>query len=88
MLASSLARSHAISSPLSCRHLLAHTYTMPHLALAKYGKDKVRVSRIVRHADGTHDFVEYVIRCLVEGDVERAWTHSDNSPIVATDSIK
>ena len=25
---------------------------MPHLALAKYGKDKVRVSRIVRHADG------------------------------------
>ncbi|GAA5990323.1 hypothetical protein JCM10908_007318 [Rhodotorula pacifica] len=61
---------------------------MPHLALAKYGKDKVRVSRIVRNADGTHDFVEYIIRCLVEGDVERAWTHSDNSPIVATDSIK
>lgn len=61
---------------------------MPHLALAKYGKDLVRVARIVRNADGTHDFVEYVIRCLVEGDIERAWTHSDNTPIVATDSIK
>ncbi|BGP43178.1 hypothetical protein JCM10450v2_007319 [Rhodotorula kratochvilovae] len=61
---------------------------MVHLALAKYGKDKVRVSRVVRNADGTQDFVEYVVRCLVEGDVERAWTHSDNKSIVATDSIK
>ncbi|GAA6055839.1 hypothetical protein JCM3770_004785 [Rhodotorula araucariae] len=61
---------------------------MVHLALAKYGKDKVRVSRVVRNADGTQDFVEYSVRCLVEGDVERAWTHSDNKPIVATDSIK
>ncbi|GAA5840294.1 hypothetical protein JCM11251_006687 [Rhodosporidiobolus azoricus] len=61
---------------------------MPHLTLAKYGKDKVRVSRVVRNADGTHDFVEYIVRCLVEGDVERAWTHSDNKSIVATDSIK
>ncbi|POY71553.1 hypothetical protein BMF94_5416 [Rhodotorula taiwanensis] len=61
---------------------------MVHLATAKYGKDKVRVSRIVRNSDGTHDFVEYIIRALLEGDVERAWTHSDNSSIVATDSIK
>ncbi|GAA5888472.1 hypothetical protein JCM6882_008632 [Rhodosporidiobolus microsporus] len=61
---------------------------MPHLTLAKYGKDKVRVSRVVRNADGTHDFVEYIVRCLVEGEVERAWTHSDNKSIVATDSIK
>ncbi|GAA6037679.1 hypothetical protein JCM8097_002281 [Rhodosporidiobolus ruineniae] len=61
---------------------------MPHLTLAKYGKDKVRVSRVVRKPDGTHEFVEYIVRCLVEGDVERAWTHSDNKSIVATDSIK
>ncbi|BGP03260.1 Uricase [Rhodotorula toruloides] len=61
---------------------------MVHLAVAKYGKAAVRVSRIVRHPDGKHDFVEYIVRCLVEGDVARAWTHSDNAPIVATDSIK
>ncbi|GAA5985226.1 hypothetical protein JCM11641_003638 [Rhodosporidiobolus odoratus] len=61
---------------------------MVHLTTAKYGKDKVRVSRVVRKPDGTHEFVEYVVRCLVEGDVERAWTHSDNKSIVATDSIK
>ncbi|GAA5869512.1 hypothetical protein JCM8547_001510 [Rhodosporidiobolus lusitaniae] len=58
------------------------------LTTAKYGKDKVRVSRIVRKPDGTHEFVEYIVRCLVEGEVERAWTHSDNKSIVATDSIK
>ncbi|GAA6020416.1 hypothetical protein JCM10207_002100 [Rhodosporidiobolus poonsookiae] len=61
---------------------------MVHLTTAKYGKDKVRVARIVRNSDGTHDFVEYIVRCLVEGEVERAWTHSDNKSIVATDSIK
>ncbi|BGP19900.1 hypothetical protein JCM10213_008626 [Rhodosporidiobolus nylandii] len=61
---------------------------MVYLTTAKYGKDKVRVSRVVRRPDGTHEFVEYVVRCLVEGDVERAWTHSDNKPIVATDTVK
>ncbi|GAA5864885.1 hypothetical protein JCM1840_004938 [Sporobolomyces johnsonii] len=61
---------------------------MVHLELAKYGKDKVRIFRIVRRADGTHDVAEYIVRCLVEGDIARAWTHSDNASIVATDSIK
>ncbi|GAA5930800.1 uncharacterized protein JCM15063_002463 [Sporobolomyces koalae] len=61
---------------------------MPHLAVAKYGKDKVRVFRVVRNADGKHDVAEYIVKCLVEGEVEKAWTESDNSSIVATDSIK
>lgn len=76
------------AAPLSQPKTRLLTPTMVHLATAKYGKDKVRVSRIVRNSDGTHDFVEYIIRALLEGDVERAWTHSDNSSIVATDSIK
>ena len=41
------------------------------LTSAKYGKDKVRVFRIVR--DGTsnfHDVVEYNVTVLVEGAIE------------------
>ncbi|ORY85976.1 hypothetical protein BCR35DRAFT_302595 [Leucosporidium creatinivorum] len=58
------------------------------LKLAKYGKDKVRVFRMVRNADGTHDVAEWIVCALVEGEIEKAWTESDNSNIVATDSIK
>ncbi|GAA6001665.1 uncharacterized protein JCM10292_004984 [Rhodotorula paludigena] len=61
---------------------------MVHLETAKYGKDLVRVSRVVRNADGTHDFVEYMIRCLLEGDISAIWTHSDNKPCVPTDTVK
>jgi len=40
-----------------------------YLAEARYGKDKVRVFRVVR--DGkTHDIVEYDVQVLVEGDLE------------------
>lgn len=39
------------------------------LAHARYGKDKVRVFRIVR--EGTwHHVVEYNVTVLVEGDIE------------------
>lgn len=31
------------------------------------GKDKVRVFRVVRNADGKHDVAEYIVKCLVEG---------------------
>ena len=39
------------------------------LATSRYGKDKVRVFRIVR-GDGWHDVVEYEVRALVEGDFD------------------
>ena len=40
-----------------------------YLAGARYGKDKVRVFRVVR--DGkTHHIVEYDVQVLVEGDLE------------------
>jgi len=40
-----------------------------YLAEARYGKDKVRVFRVVR--DGkTHDIVEYNVQVLLEGDLE------------------
>ena len=41
------------------------------LASAKYGKDKVRVFRVVRDATSKfHDVVEYNVTVLVEGAIE------------------
>ena len=39
-----------------------------HLTAARYGKDKVRVCRVVRNGDW-HDIVEYNVCTLVEGDI-------------------
>ncbi|KAF8211858.1 hypothetical protein K438DRAFT_1662457 [Mycena galopus ATCC 62051] len=57
------------------------------LSHARYGKDKVRVLRVVR--DGKwHHIVEYNVQALLEGDIETSYTEADNSVVVATDSIK
>ena len=41
------------------------------LATARYGKDKVRVFRVVRDAKSkVHDVVEYNVTVLVEGAIE------------------
>ncbi|KII84316.1 hypothetical protein PLICRDRAFT_95300 [Plicaturopsis crispa FD-325 SS-3] len=57
------------------------------LAHARYGKDKVRVLRVVR--DGkTHHIVEYNVTALLEGNIDTSYTQADNSVVVATDSIK
>ena len=40
-----------------------------YLAQAKYGKDKVRVLRVVREGK-THQIVEYNVQVLLEGDME------------------
>jgi len=65
----------------------------PSLAAARYGKDKVRVLRVVRSEvegkDGKerwHDVVEYNVCALVEGEIETSFTEADNSVVVATDS--
>ena len=73
-----------------------------YLSHARYGKDKVRVLRVVR--EGTwHNIVEYNVTALVEGDIETrsvmfllmtrgkcsisvSYTKADNSVVVATDS--
>ena len=41
-----------------------------YLAESKYGKDKVRVFRVVRE-DKVHHIVEYNVQVLLEGDLER-----------------
>ncbi|KAI0058785.1 uricase [Artomyces pyxidatus] len=59
------------------------------LATARYGKDKVRVFRVVRDpASKVHHIVEYNVTALLEGDIATSFTQADNTVVVATDSIK
>ncbi|EIM23579.1 uricase [Wallemia mellicola] len=57
------------------------------LTTAKYGKDGVKILRIVRN-DQWHEIAEYTITVLLEGDISASYTEADNSVIVTTDSIK
>ncbi len=52
-----------------------------------YGKSRVRLSRITRHGD-RHDFQEWTVRVLLEGDFESSFTLADNSKILPTDTMK
>ncbi|KAJ3535992.1 hypothetical protein NM688_g6896 [Phlebia brevispora] len=58
-----------------------------YLSHARYGKDKVRVFRIVRE-EKWHTVAEYNVTALLEGDIDVSYTKADNSVVVATDSIK
>ena len=53
----------------------------------RYGKSRVRLSRITRHGD-RHDFNEWSVRVLLEGDFESSYTEADNSKVLPTDTMK
>lgn len=55
------------------------------LSHARYGKDKIRVFRVVREGHW-HHIVEYNVQVLLEGDLDTSYTQADNSVVVATDS--
>jgi len=57
------------------------------LVSARYGKEKVRVFRVVK-SDRWHEVVEYTISVLLEGQIASSYTQADNSVVVATDSMK
>jgi urate oxidase len=57
------------------------------LAENRYGKSRVRLSRITRHGD-RHEFNEWSVSVLLEGDFEASFTEADNSKILPTDTIK
>lgn len=42
-----------------------------YLSEARYGKDKVRLFRVVREDKTMHQIVEYDVQVLLEGDMER-----------------
>ncbi|HEV2486522.1 MAG TPA: urate oxidase [Terracidiphilus sp.] len=60
---------------------------MAKLAGNRYGKSRVRLSRITRHGD-RHDFNEWSVRVLLEGDFESSYTEADNSKVLPTDTMK
>ena len=57
------------------------------LAENRYGKSRVRLVRVKRHADH-HDFREWTLEILLEGDFESCFTEGDNRKILPTDTMK
>jgi urate oxidase len=60
---------------------------MARLGENRYGKSRVRLSRIMRHGD-RHEFNEWTVRVLLEGDFESSFTEADNGKILPTDTMK
>ena len=60
---------------------------MARLGENRYGKSRVRLSRITRHGD-RHDFNEWTVVLLLHGDFETSFTEADNSKILPTDTMK
>ena len=60
---------------------------MSRLGENRYGKSRVRLSRITRNGD-RHDFDEWSVRLLLHGDFDSSYTEADNSRILPTDTIK
>ena len=60
---------------------------MARLGENRYGKSRVRLSRITRRGD-RHDFNEWTVRVLLHGDFESSFTEADNSKILPTDTMK
>jgi urate oxidase len=53
----------------------------------RYGKSRIRLVRVKRHRD-RHDFVEWTVQILLQGDFESCFIDGDNSKILATDTMK
>jgi urate oxidase len=57
------------------------------LAANRYGKSRVRLMRVTRHASH-HDLDEWTVEILLTGDFETVHTLGDNSKILPTDTMK
>jgi len=60
---------------------------MARLGENRYGKSRVRLSRIVRKAE-RHEFSEWTVQVLLYGDFETSFTEADNSKVLPTDTMK
>jgi urate oxidase len=60
---------------------------MARLGQNRYGKSRVRLSRITREGD-RHLFNEWKVKVLLEGDFESSYTQADNSKVLPTDTMK
>lgn len=57
------------------------------LAENSYGKSRVRLARVKRRPDH-HDFAEWTVEILLEGDFKSCFISGDNSKILPTDTMK
>jgi len=57
------------------------------LAENRYGKSRIRVIKVKRHPD-RHDFREWSVEILLEGDFESCFVQGDNGRILPTDTMK
>jgi urate oxidase len=60
---------------------------MIELAENRYGKSRVRLMKVTRHAHG-NDLREWTVQALLRGDFASAHIDGDNSKILATDTMK
>jgi urate oxidase len=60
---------------------------MVKLAENRYGKSRVRLVRVKRHADH-HELREWTVQILLQGDYESCFIAGDNSKILPTDTMK
>lgn len=66
---------------------------MARLGENRYGKSRVRLSRITRASGPSgssdlHDFNEWTVGVLLHGDFESSFTEADNSKLLPTDTMK
>lgn len=60
---------------------------MARLGENRYGKSRVRLSRITRYPDH-QEFDEWTVQVMLHGDFETSFTEADNSRILPTDTMK
>lgn len=60
---------------------------MARLGENRYGKSRVRLSRITRHED-RHEFQEWTVQVLLQGEFEASFIAADNSNVLPTDTMK
>jgi urate oxidase len=60
---------------------------MARLGENRYGKSRVRLSRITRLTD-RNEFDEWIVHVMLHGDFEASFTKADNSKILPTDTMK
>jgi urate oxidase len=60
---------------------------MAKLGENRYGKSRVRLSRITRDGE-RHEFNEWTVDVLLQGDFESSFTQADNSSLLPTDTMK
>jgi urate oxidase len=58
-----------------------------HLAKFTYGKGRVRIMRVKRDTE-RHEVRELNVKVLLDGDFSASFTSSDNSKVIATDTVK